>query len=253
MQHFGELDRGLAQKYGATFVDLNPLVVTALQKAETLDPRIAKLLLPDRVHPDPLAHWVMAEELLKGWNAPALVSSVAIDAGAGGSSRARNASVDHLEVNQASVRWTELDSALPLPLSRSNAAQALLLDLTDIEQQLDQEPLQVTGLGAGKYSLRIDDALIGTFSAEELAAGINLADFETPMFHQAQRVSWLVRDRDEAHYIHLRMRVRNANTGTAEGETDVMQAFEDSLADSIYDEAAPKPHVFTLSLVGAEP
>ena len=55
------------------------------------------------------------------------------------------------------------------------------------------------------------------FSADALAAGINLADYPTPMLHQAQRVSWLVRDRDEAHYIHLRMRVRNADTGSAVG------------------------------------
>ena len=52
MQHFGVLDRALAQKYGAQFVDLNPGVVTALQKAEALDPRIAQLMLPDRVHPE---------------------------------------------------------------------------------------------------------------------------------------------------------------------------------------------------------
>jgi lysophospholipase L1-like esterase len=253
MQHFGDLDNALAQKFGGTFVDLNPPVVAALQKAEALDPRIAKLLVPDRVHPDPLAHWVMAEALLKGWNAPALVSAVTIDARTGKVTETQNATVDHLEMNQASLRWTEVENALPLPLSRSNATQALLFDLSDIEQQLDQEPLRVTGLDAGKYRLSIDDALIGTFSAEELAGGINLADYPTPMFHQSQRVSWLVRDRDEAHYIHLRMRVRNANTGAADGQPDVMQAFEDSLADSIYAEAAPKPHVYTLSLVGEQP
>jgi hypothetical protein len=33
------------------------------------------------------------------------------------------------------------------------------------------------GLDAGKYTLRIDDDLIGTFSAEELATGLNLADY----------------------------------------------------------------------------
>jgi lysophospholipase L1-like esterase len=253
MQHFGDLDNALAQKFGGTFVDLNPPVVAALQKAEALDPRIAKLLVPDRVHPDPLAHWVMAEALLKGWNAPALVSAVTIDARTGKVTETQNATVDHLEMNQASLRWTEVENALPLPLSRSNATQALLFDLSDIEQQLDQEPLRVTGLDAGKYRLSIDDALIGTFSAEELAGGINLADYPTPMFHQSQRVSWLVRDRDEAHYIHLRMRVRNANTGAADGQPDVMQAFEDSLGDSIYAEAAPKPHVYTLSLVGEQP
>jgi beta-1,2-mannosidase len=253
MQHFAELDRGLAQKYNLTFVDLNPSVVMTLRKAEALDPRVAMLLLPDRVHPDPLAHWVMAEALLKGWNAPALVSSVVIDGHAGTVTVVENTTVDPLERNAASLRWTELDNALPLPLSRSNATQALLFDLTDIEQQLDQEPLRVTDLDAGKYTLRIDDALIGTFSSEELAAGVNLADYETPMFHQAQRVSWLVRDRDEAHYIHLRMRVRKANTGLQTGGPDVMQEFEDSLEDSIYAEATPKPHVFTLSLVGSEP
>jgi hypothetical protein len=67
------------------------------------------------------------------------------------------------------------------------------------------------------------------------------------MFHQAQRVSWLVRDRDEAHYIHLRMRVRNFDIGAQQGIPDVMQRFENSLEDSIYETAAPKAHIFELS------
>jgi predicted GH43/DUF377 family glycosyl hydrolase/lysophospholipase L1-like esterase len=253
MQHFAALDQGLAQKFGGLFVDLNPAVVTALEKAEALDPQVAKLLLPDRVHPDPLAHWVMAEALLKGWNAPALVSAVTVDARAGLVVEAQNASVDHLEANSVTVRWTETEDALPLPLARDNATQSLLLDLTDIEQQLDQEPLKVTGLDPGRYVLTIDDGVIGTFTPDQFAKGINLADYATPMFHQAQRVSWLVRDRDEADYIHLRMRVRKAYTGAQTGGTDVMQAFEDSLEDSIYAEAAPRPHAYTVRMVEPQP
>ncbi len=249
MQHFAELDQGLAQKSGATFVNLNPTVVAAIEKAEVLDPRIAKLLLPDRVHPDPLAHWVMAEALLEGWHAPELVSAVTIDGAAEKVTETRNALVTGMERNNGTLRWTELDSALPLPLTRENSTQALLLELTDIERRLDQQPLRVTGLAAGNYTLDIDQDTIGTFSADDLAGGINLADYPTPMFHQAQSVSWLVRDRDEAHYIHLRMRVRNFDTGTQEGKPDMMQAFENSLEDSIYETAAPKPHVFTLSPV----
>ena len=94
--------------------------------------------------------------------------------------------------------------------------------------------------------------MIGTFPASALAAGINLADYPTPMLRQAQRVGWLVRDRDEAHYIHLRMRVRNADTGAQSGQGDKLQAFENSLEDSIYEAAVPKPHVFTLTLLGPE-
>jgi predicted GH43/DUF377 family glycosyl hydrolase/lysophospholipase L1-like esterase len=244
MQHFADLDKRLAQRFGGTFVNLNPLVVAAVTKAQAEDPRLAKLLLPDRVHPDPLAHWVMAEALLKGWNAPSLVSSVTIDASAGRATEMQHAVVDHVEHVSGTLRWTETEDGLPLPLSRDNANQALLLELTDIEQQLDQEPLRVTGLAPGSYTLSIDGEGIGTFAGEELERGINLANYGTPMFHQAQRVSWLVRDRDEAHYIHLRMRVRNENTGAQEGKLDVMQAFENSLEDSIYEEAASKPHVF---------
>jgi predicted GH43/DUF377 family glycosyl hydrolase/lysophospholipase L1-like esterase len=253
MEHFADLDKDLAQKRGAAFVNLNPGVVAALEKAQTLDPRIAKLIVPDRVHPDPIAHWVMAESLLKGWNAPALVSSVTIDAATGKVTDAQNTAVEPVEKSSGTLRWAETDNGLPLPLVSSNATQALLLQLTDITQVLNQQPLRVTGLESGQYKLAIDDGVIGTFSAQALASGINLADYPTPMLRQAQRVSWLVRDRDEAHYIHLRMRVRNADTGAESGGTDKLQAFENSLEDSIYETAVPKPHTFTLTLLGPEP
>ncbi|MGA8090020.1 MAG: GDSL-type esterase/lipase family protein [Terracidiphilus sp.] len=248
MRHFADVDQSLADKYGAAFVNLNPPVITAIRKADAMDRKLAVLLLPDRVHPDPLAHWVMAEALLKGWHAPALVSDVTVDAHAGVVTQARNASVGQVEQTDGAWKWTEVEDALPLPLTRSNATQALLEDLTDIEQQLNQETLRVTGLAAGQYRLSIDGDAVDTFSPDALENGINLADYGTAMFHQAQRVSWLVRDRDETHYIHLRMRVRNADSGAEEGK-DVMQAFENSLEDSIYEAAVPKPHVFRLTPV----
>jgi len=250
MQHFAEIDQSLADKYGAAFVNLNPAVVAAIQKADRMDPKLAVLLLPDRVHPDTVAHWVMAEALLKGWHAPATVSDVTIDASAGIVTEERNAGVSQLEQSANGLKWSEIEGSLPLPITRRNATQAMLEDLSDIEQQLNQEMLRVTGLPPGRYTLSIDGETVDTFSPDALAAGINLADYGTPMFHQAQRVSWLVRDRDEAHYIHLRMRVRNADTGAEEGK-DVMQAFENSLEDSIYEAGTPKPHVFRLIPVEA--
>jgi len=248
MQHFADVDQSLADRYGAAFANFNPPVVAAIQKADAMDPKLAVLLLPDRVHPDPLAHWVMAQTLLKAWRAPALVSSVTLDAHATSVTEAHNAVVSQVEQTDGALKWTEIEDALPLPFTRSHAATALLQDLTDIEQQLNQETLRVTGLAPGRYTLSIDGDAVDTFSPDALETGINLAEFGTPMFHQAQRVSWLVRDRDQTHYIHLRMRVRNADTGAEEGK-DVMQAFENSLEDSIYVEATPKPHVFRLTPV----
>jgi hypothetical protein len=245
MVKLAEIDQQLAQTHDATFVNLNPPVVEALAKAQALDPAVAKLLIPDRVHPEQVVHWVMAETLLKGWNAPALVSEVTIDGKTGNSVKAENATVSDWQQDGGTLRWTEMENGLPLPLLKGNANTDLLLRITDIEQALNQEPLRVIGLVAGQYALTIDGQRTGTFSAEDLEHGINLAEYNTPMRQQAQRVSWMVRDRDEAHYIHLRMRVRKADTGVEDG-ADRMQALEDSLEDSIYAEAAPMPHHFEL-------
>ena len=188
MNHFGDLDRDLAHKFGQTFIDLNAPVVAALQKAQALDPKVAGLLLPDRVHPGEVAHWVMAEALLKGWNAPALVSSVTIDGRAGKVVDEQNATVDQVNRDNGALRWTETENALPLAFIRDNETQALLLDVSDIQQQLNQEPLRITGLDAGTYNLTIDGTSVGAFSEHQLDSGINLADYQTPMRHQSQEV-----------------------------------------------------------------
>ena len=71
------------------------------------------------------------------------------------------------------------------------------------------------------------------------------------MRSQAQRVSWMVRDRDQAHTLHLRMLIRKENVGSAQGSPDVMDLFENSLENSIYEEATPKVHAYSLTRVAA--
>jgi predicted GH43/DUF377 family glycosyl hydrolase/lysophospholipase L1-like esterase len=251
MRHFADQDRALAEKYNATFADFNPLVVSAIEKAQSVDPRVARLLLPDRVHPEPTAHWVMAEALLKAWNAPATVSSVTIDAKSVRVKASENTAIGHLKREGDTLAWTQNDDGLPLPLDKSNAITGVLLEISDIQKTLNQQPLVVTDLAPGQYALRIDDRDIADFSGEELAAGINLADYNTPMRSQAQSTSWDVRDLVATHYIHSRMRIHGAGTGSEDGGADRLQAFEDSLEDKIYAEAAPVPHHFELRLVPA--
>jgi hypothetical protein len=189
----------------------------------------------------------MAETLLKGWGAPSLVSSVTLDARSLTVFDSQNAVVNQVGRRQGELHWTETEKSLPLRFNPGNAAHALLLQLTDIQQQLNQELLRVTGLAAGSYNLTIDGKVTGEFSANQLAKGINLADYTTPMSSQSEQVGWLIRDRDQACYIHLRMRVRNADTGAGEGKLDFLNAFENSLEDSIYQTAAPRPHLFRLA------
>jgi lysophospholipase L1-like esterase len=249
MQHFANLDQELARKFDCSFIDLNPPVVALLNKAQALDPEVAKLLLPDRVHPDIVPHWVMAETLLKAWNAPAIVSSVTIDARSLKAVDVQNVSVDSVESDQESLHWTETEGALPLPLIPDNATYSLLLQLTEIEQQLNQEILRVAGLEEGQYNLTVDADQIGTFSADELATGINLADYPTPMRRQAEHVGWMVRDRDQVHLTQMHMLIGKADTGARYGKPDLLDEFQDTMEKRIYETAVPRSHVFKLSRI----
>lgn len=77
---YGQWAQETAAKGHQTIADLNTPVTAMLQKANEADPALAQKIIPDRVHPSPAGHLIMAEALLKVWNAPALVTSVGIDA-----------------------------------------------------------------------------------------------------------------------------------------------------------------------------
>jgi hypothetical protein len=53
---------------------------------------------------------------------------------------------------------------------------------------LDQQILKVTGLPDPKYVLKMDGEEIGSWTREELARGVNVALFDTPMLRQALSV-----------------------------------------------------------------
>ena len=53
-------------------------------------------------------------------------------------------------------------------------------------ESLNRQPLRVKGLARGNYRLRIDGEAAGSFSADQLASGINLAELSTPMARQAE-------------------------------------------------------------------
>jgi hypothetical protein len=65
---------------------------------------------------------------------------------------------------------------------------SLVIRCSDVTAALNEQPLRVTGLNEGAYTLRIDGAAVGTFSGVELAEGVNLAVLDTPMARQAKQV-----------------------------------------------------------------
>jgi lysophospholipase L1-like esterase len=197
---YGEWVKDYGRRVGATVADLNTPVVALLQKAYGVFPKLSQEILPDRVHPGPEGHLIMAEALLKAWNAPATVTTVEIDSARKRVVNATNTEVNGLASRDNGLTWKQTDKALPMPFDASNPMTALMMRCSDFIQALDQEPLRVTGLKAERYTLKIDNESVGTFTAAQLAEGINLAELSTPMSKQAMTVETLTEKHNLVHF-----------------------------------------------------
>ena len=198
---YAQFNRDLAAKDGLGLADFNAPMVAMLQRANAADPAQAQKIIPDRVHPSPAGHLVMAEALIKAWNGPSVVTDVQINAATARVVGAKNSKVTGLAAAGKTLTWTQTDAALPLPLNADDPSVALVLKSSDFVQAVDQETLRVTGLpGAASYTLLIDDHEVGDFTGGQFAAGVNLALQETPMTQQAAQVAGLTTKHNDLHF-----------------------------------------------------
>jgi hypothetical protein len=140
----------------------------------------------------------MAEALLKAWNAPAIVTDVEIDAARKEPVRERNTHITELR-SAKGISWTQADDALPMPVDMRDANVALAVRSSDFVEAMNQQPLKVRGLAAGRYTLQIDGEPAGSFTAAQFAEGINLTQFPTPMGRQAAEVHALTLRHNTIH------------------------------------------------------
>jgi lysophospholipase L1-like esterase len=247
---FSDFLKQLAADQKLTLADLNTPVVAMLTKAKDLDATAAARLIPDRVHPGPGGHLIMAEALLKAWNAPATVTAVEIDAAHKEAARQVNAHVSDLRFANQGVSWTELDDALPMPFDMRDAGVALAVRASDFVDALDHQPLTVRGLASGRYTLSIDGDSVGAFTAEQLAAGINLAELPTPMARQAAEVHALTLQRAAMHQTRWRNVQVPLEKSQAEHLQQALHSLDELEADLLHAQRAaaqPRPHQFQLT------
>jgi lysophospholipase L1-like esterase len=254
--HYCEFLKKYAADDKFSYADLNSGVVAMLQKANATDPAVAQKIIPDRIHPGLAGHLIMAEQLLKSWNARPIVSAVSIDAATGKVNDTQFANVTDLHTG-APLTWTQTDEALPLPLADLIATDKdktvdLAVHSSDIADALDEQLMRVTGLAPGQYQVIIDKDAVGAFSEAQLAKGINLATLQTPMSKQAMTVRDLTVTRLVVHnarwrefqvplgqmdLLHLEDALKSLDTLDTELTTRQRQA------------ALPLPHVFQVVAV----
>ncbi|MCU1292726.1 MAG: lipolytic enzyme family [Bryobacterales bacterium] len=236
--------------------DLNAPVVSMLRKANAAEPELAQKIIPDRIHPSISGHLIMAEQLLKSWNARPLVSRVTIDAAAGKVTASEFARVTDFHAGD-SLTWTELDESLPLPFVQLLAGDrdktlALAIASSDITEALNEQPLQITGLKPGKYNLSIDGETVGTWPDSDFAKGVNLAVLSTPMSIQAMEVrDWTVRHIDihQFRWRTLQVPLQDSGIDNAGESMKNLDATEAGVVARQRAAAQPKPHVYKLTSV----
>lgn len=247
---YGDYVKQLGQKEGALVADMNTPVVAMLSSAKVADANLATKIIPDRVHPGPGGHLIMAEGLLKAWNAPAIVTNVEIDAAAKRAVHADNTTVKNVAQSGDMLSWEQTDNALPFPLDMKDAPFALAVRSSDFLTALDQQPLKVTGLTAANYTLKIDGEAVGTFTKEQLAEGINLAEQPTPMVQQAAGVLALTRKHNDIHFTRWRtvqMPMADDKSPAVQKALDALDALDVALTKEQRAAAQPKPRKYELS------
>ncbi len=254
---FGKWIGNYSESNGLNVADLNTPVIAMLRRANELDPVMAQGIIKDRVHPGFSGHLIMAEALLKSWHARPFVSSVSIDA----ASQPKVESAEHAQVTDlakgATLSWTETEDALPLPFPEwqgggEQGNVGLVIRSSDVAEGLNNEALKVTGLKSGVYTLSIDGAKAATLNDGELARGINLALYSTPMTKQGKEVYDLTVAHCNVHndrWRNVQVPLTEYNLAQAPAAMQSADALEEAILQKRTQAAKPRAHKYELTPV----
>jgi lysophospholipase L1-like esterase len=245
VQRYGNFVEQLARDRHDAFANFNSALDDALHSAMKQNPDYAALLIPDRIHPSEISHWVMTEALMRAWHASAEVSFQKLDAGAGTLLIARNADISNVQRTSGGLSWTALEHSLPLPFSPDDPLTQFALKATTLPSQ-DQEILQVTGLPAKQFSLLIDGKRVADITAAQLAVGINLALLRTPMLDQARGLDWLEDRKMKLDAARFAIEGEMPPTPGTLNAIQTLRAAANALTEQQHNEGQPKPHEFAL-------
>jgi lysophospholipase L1-like esterase len=185
--------RSVAAELGLPLVDFYTPMLEINLRNQKEDPSFT-LTSKDRVHPEAPGHFVMAYLFLKAQQVPGDVARVLINAADGAVTETANCKVEDVHAGPDGVTFLYRANALPFPVDEE-AKPAL--DWVPFTEDLNRERFAIAGLAPGSsYRLEIDGKTIRTFTAEELAKGVNLAgEHGTPQYQQALQVLDLFKKR----------------------------------------------------------
>jgi lysophospholipase L1-like esterase len=184
--------REFAKQYHTGVADFYGTMNAVNEEQRKTDP-LFSVVGPNRVHPGPIGHFVMAYAFLKAQNVPREVATISVNARKKKADHEVNCKIDKVAASKGQVEFDALENALPFVVP-DEAKPAL--KLVPFEGQFNQEIIKVVGLKKGNYEVKIDQASIGDYSAAELQKGVDIAENPaTPQFQQSAEVTKINTDR----------------------------------------------------------
>jgi hypothetical protein len=206
----------------------------------------------DGVHLNDLGQLAMAFCILKGLGAPADVSSVTVNADGVKLVAAKGCAVTELASKDGSLHFTRLDEGLPF---NYGIFYGLNYRHVPVPDELNRYLLTVTSLPKGRYEVTADGRSAGVFSAEQLAAGINIASTTPDLWQpggpwnaQANLLKSLTEARHEVGTANVLSRALLPGS-VAAGELEKQAAaFDDKLVEMQRTVAKPRPYHLVIKL-----
>jgi lysophospholipase L1-like esterase len=171
LEKFSAGVKEIAEKNGGLFVDQFHPYQAILDLARSAKSR-DMVGAGDAVHPGGAGQALMAASILKGLHFPTVVSAVEIDANSGSLGKQDNCKVTEIKTGEGGISFTRQDNALPFFPAEAKP----ILKWTSIRDEMNQYLLKVTGLKEGKYEVKLGSKKVASFTADELAKGVNLAE-----------------------------------------------------------------------------
>ncbi|MDR3459694.1 MAG: SGNH/GDSL hydrolase family protein [Verrucomicrobiae bacterium] len=263
LQKMADEGMALAKSLGAGTIDISRAMrevqrkVVAANTGETNAAKLTRLHVEDGVHLNDLGQLTMAWAMLKGLGAEADVSAADVDAAAEKVIWADGCKITNLKKLADGVTFVRKDAGLPLNLGILSGLQYRFVP---VPETLNRYQLAVQGLAAGRYTVRAEGRLLGTYDARQLAEGVNISSATAdgwvpggPWDAQSDAVKEVVDARDKLWMGgQVRSQYNDANPHAAALAKDFTR-LDSELTGLARSQARPYPYRFEVRLTQKTP
>ena len=175
LTRFTEFIKSFAETEKLQYIPMHETTTAITAELRAENPEIGTIFTgADRTHPTAAGAMFTGYLFAENQTKNSLVASVEIDT-LTGSVNSENASVTELVCTEEGIEYIYAPKAMPLAVNDSynTIVNTFNYNITD---KLNNEIIKISGLADGDYTVTFDEEyVLGTYSAAELAAGINIA------------------------------------------------------------------------------